>query len=212
MHTYIFYFRGAFSMQNFIQKKLIIITLACVTTGLHASLDRVTPAAASQRKDVSPFSEDFKGSPLYPTLSDSSFGAATPISAAMPPTALFLSPIHVIWPDNNSTELHTKLNNLLSNEEIERMRLINSIQTAFIELITTKKAQKQILKQELTFKKEQRLQTRIIARRKDAVQALRHMYPGCTLDQTQICPVTGEIFDIRTYQTTSSTHDYFARK
>jgi len=210
-------------MQIYTHKQLIIIMLACTTTGLHTSVFKVDLSTARQPKNVSPLSGELIESPLC-ALSNSSFELPTPLSTKQASNTPHPTPLHIVWPEttsratatpsliNESPELHTKLNNLLSNEEIKRMILTNNAHTAFIALIITAKPEKTtILQKERTLKKDQKLQTKIMACRKDAVQALRELYPHCALDKTQICPVTGEIFDIRTYQTVSSAHGLFAR-
>ena len=90
-----------------------------------------------------------------------------------------------------------------AREEITKRALVvtTTLHQAF-------KAEKIALKKH---RKEQILQAEIIKARKQAVRDLRELYPSCTLDKTQLCPKTGELFYTKSGITVGGIDDIFKR-
>ncbi|MCX5923015.1 MAG: hypothetical protein NTU89_00435 [Candidatus Dependentiae bacterium] len=97
---------------------------------------------------------------------------------------------------------------IIYNEQETREEITKGALVVTATLHQAFKAEKNALKKH---RKEQTLQAEIIKARKQAVRDLRELYPSCTLDKTQLCPKTGELFYTRSGITVGGIDDIFER-
>jgi hypothetical protein len=97
---------------------------------------------------------------------------------------------------------------IIYNEQEAREEIAQKAILATTALHQAFKAEKRALKKKA---QEQAIQVEIMKARKKAVRELRELYPYCTLDATQLCPKTGELFYTKSGITVGGIDDIFKR-